>query len=433
MMTQEINSFEIVKDLIDTSVKKLNLNKSVYNILSEPQRVLTVNIPVQMDDGEIRVFTGYRSQHNNALGPYKGGIRFHQDVNLDEVKALSTWMTLKCAVLNVPYGGGKGGIIVNHKELSPGELERLSRGYIRAIAPVLGAELDIPAPDVGTNGQVMSWMMDEFSRYRGHNEFGMITGKPVIVGGSLGRVEATSRGCVFTIREAAKVTGLELKGATVVVQGFGNVGSIAARLLQQEDGCRILAVSDSSGSAYNPNGLDIAALEEFKACTGSVKGFPGSKDISKDELLALECDILVPAALENQITGENAAKIKAKIIAEGANGPTTPEADRILAEKKILVLPDVLANAGGVTVSYFEWVQNQYGYYWSEEEVNNRLERKMVEAFNNVYSLYRKRKDVDMRGAAYMVAIERISQAMYMRGWLGNQAYQQVKCEIKLA
>ena len=432
-MTQEINSFEIVKDLIDTSVKKLNLSKSVYNILSEPQRVLTVTIPVQMDNGEIRMFTGYRSQHNNALGPYKGGIRFHQDVNLDEVKALSTWMTLKCAVLNVPYGGGKGGIIVNHKELSPGELERLSRGYIRAIAPVLGAETDIPAPDVGTNGQVMSWMMDEFSRYRGHNEFGMITGKPVIAGGSLGRVEATSRGCVFTIREAAKATGLELKGATVVVQGFGNVGSIAARLLQQEDGCRILAVSELSGSAYNPNGLDIKAVEEFKACTGSVKGFPGSKDISNEELLALECDILVPAALENQITDKNAAKIKAKIVAEGANGPTTPEADRILADKKILVLPDVLANAGGVTVSYFEWVQNQYGYYWSEEEVNAKLERKMVEAFNNVYSLYRKRKDVNMRGAAYMVAIERISQAMYLRGWLGNQVYEQAKCEVKLA
>jgi glutamate dehydrogenase len=432
-MTREINSFEIVKNLIDTSVKKLNLSRSVYEILSEPQRVLTVTIPVQMDDGSIKVFTGYRAQHNNALGPYKGGIRFHQDVNLDEVKALSTWMTLKCAVANVPYGGGKGGVIVNPKTLSQGELERLSRGYIRAIAPVIGADLDIPAPDVGTNGQVMGWMMDEFARIRGYNEFGVITGKPVIVGGSLGRVEATSRGCVFVIREAARVTGLKLKEATVVVQGFGNVGSIAARLLQQEDGCRVLAVSDSTGGIYNPNGLDIAAVEEHKARTGSVKGFPGSKEISNEELLALECDILVPAALENQITDKNAGKIKAKIVAEGANGPTTPEADRILAERKILVLPDVLANAGGVTVSYFEWVQNQYGYYWSEEEVNNRLERKMVEAFNNVFSLYSKRKDVDMRGAAYMVAIERISEGMRMRGWLGNQMYTDIKREAKPA
>ncbi|MBF7081541.1 Glu/Leu/Phe/Val dehydrogenase [Desulfallas sp. Bu1-1] len=432
-MTQEINSFEIVKNLIDTSVKKLNLSKSVCEILSEPQRVLTVTIPVQMDDGSVKVFTGYRSQHNNALGPYKGGIRFHHDVNLDEVKALSTWMTLKCAVANIPYGGGKGGVIVNPKTLSRGELERLSRGYIRAIAPVIGADLDIPAPDVGTNGQVMSWMMDEFARIRGYNEFGVITGKPVIVGGSLGRVEATSRGCVFVIREAARVTGLKLKGATVVVQGFGNVGSIAARLLQQEDGCRVLAVSDSTGGIYNPNGLDIAAVEEHKARTGSVKGFPGSKEISNEELLTLECDILVPAALENQITGQNAGKIKAKIVAEGANGPTTPEADRILAERKILVLPDVLANSGGVTVSYFEWVQNQYGYYWSEEEVNNRLERKMVEAFNNVYSLYSKRKDVDMRGAAYMVAIERISEGMRVRGWLGNQMYADIKREAKPA
>jgi len=431
-MSQEINSFEIVKGLIHTCVKKLNLSKSVYDILSEPQRVVTVTIPVQMDDGSVRVFTGYRAQHNNALGPYKGGIRFHQDVNLDEVKALSAWMTLKCAVINVPFGGGKGGVIVNYKELSSAELERLSRAYIRAIAPVLGDEMDIPAPDVGTNGQVMSWMMDEFSRYRNYNEFGVITGKPVIVGGSLGRVEATSRGCVFAIREAAKVTGLKLQGATVAVQGFGNVGSIAARLLH-EDGCRILAVSDSSGGAYNPKGLDIPALEEYKAQTGSVKGFPGSQDISNDDLLTINCDILVPAALENQITEKNAGRIKAKIVAEGANGPTTPEADRILAEKKVLVLPDVLANAGGVTVSYFEWVQNLYGYYWTGEEVNQRLERKMVEAFHNVYDLYKKRKDVDMRGAAYMLAIERITEAMRVRGWLGSQVYSEAKREIMLA
>ena len=432
-MSKETNSFEIVKGLIHTSVKKLNLNKAVYDILSEPQRLLTVTIPVQMDDGSVRVFTGYRSQHNNALGPYKGGIRFHQDVSMDEVKALSAWMTLKCAVMNVPYGGGKGGVIVNHKELSPGELERLCRGYIRAIAPVLGFEKDVPAPDVGTSGQAMAWMMDEFSRYRNHNEFGVITGKPVILGGSLGRLEATSRGCVFTIREAAKAMGLKLKDATVVVQGFGKVGAIAARLLQQEDGCRVLAVSDSSGAIHNSRGFDIKALEEHKSCSGSVQEFPGARSITSEELLALSCDILVPAALENQITAENAGRIKAKIVAEGANGPTTPEAGRILADRKVLVLPDVLANAGGVTVSYFEWVQNNSGYYWCEDEVNQRLERKMVEAFNEVYCLYQKRKDVDMRGAAYMVAISHLAEAMRVRGWLGSQMYADAKCDFKLA
>lgn len=421
-MSQEINCFEIVQNLIDDCVDKLGLDRTVAEILREPQRVLSVSIPVQMDDGSIKVFKGFRSQHNNACGPCKGGIRFHPDVTMDEVKALSTWMSLKCAVVGLPYGGGKGGVIVNHKELSPNELEQLCRGYIRAIAPVLGADIDVPAPDVGTNGQTMGWMMDEFARYRGYNEFGVITGKPIIVGGSLGRVEATSRGCVFTIRQAAKATGLELKDATVVVQGFGNVGSIAARLLSREDGCKVLAVSDSTGAAYDPNGLDIAALEKFKLETGSVVGFPGSKNITTEELLQLECDILVPAALENQITGENADKINAKIVAEGANGPTTPEADDILAKRNILVLPDVLANAGGVTVSYFEWVQNQYGYYWTEEEVNERLERKMVEAFDSVYTLYKERGDINMRGAAYMVAIKRIYEAMKIRGWLGNKA-----------
>ncbi|HBX23469.1 MAG TPA: Glu/Leu/Phe/Val dehydrogenase [Desulfotomaculum sp.] len=431
-MNKEINSFEIVNGLIDSSVKKLNLGRAVYDLLSQPQRVLTVTIPVQMDDGSVKMYTAYRSQHNNALGPYKGGIRFHQDVDLDEVKALSSWMTLKCAVLNVPYGGGKGGVIVNPKELSFGEMERLCRGYVRAIAPVLGSEVDVPAPDVGTNGQVMAWMMDEFSRFKNHNEFGVITGKPVILGGSRGRIEATSRGCVFTIREAAKAIGLKLKDATVVVQGFGNVGAIAARLLK-DDGCRILAVSDTSGAIYNPRGLDISTLEEHKACTGSVKDFPGSQSITNEELLALSCDILVPAALENQITGANAAQIKAKIVAEGANGPTTPEADRILAARNIMVLPDVLANAGGVTVSYFEWVQNNSGYYWCEDEVNERLERKMVEAFNEVYCLYKKRKDVDMRGAAYMVAISHLAEAMRIRGWLGIQMYSDAKCEFKLA
>ncbi len=433
MMSKETNSFTIVNGLIDTTVKKLNLGRAVKDILSQPQRLLTVTIPVQMDDGSVRVYTGYRSQHNNALGPYKGGIRFHQDVSLDEVKALSAWMTLKCAVLNIPYGGGKGGVIVNPKELTPGELERLCRGYVRSIAPVLGSETDIPAPDVGTNGQTMAWMMDEYAQLINHNQFGVITGKPVILGGSRGRVEATSRGCVITIREAARAIGLKLKDATVAVQGFGNVGSIAARLLQVEDGCRVLAVSDTGGAIYSPRGLDIPAVEAYKACTGSVKDFPGSQSITGEELLALNCDILVPAALENQITGENAGRIKARIVAEGANGPTTPEADRILAAKNILVLPDVLANAGGVTVSYFEWVQNNSGYYWCEDEVNQRLERKMVEAFDEVYSIYKKRKDVDMRGAAYMTAVSRLAEVMQIRGWLGTQTHTATQCEIKSA
>ncbi|AGL03824.1 Glu/Leu/Phe/Val family dehydrogenase [Desulfoscipio gibsoniae] len=431
-MTKKINNYEIVKGLIDATVKKMSLNRSVYNILSEPQNVVEVAIPVQMDDGSINVIKGYRSQHNNALGPYKGGIRFHQDVDIDEVKALSAWMTLKCALLNVPFGGSKGGVVVDPRELSPGELERLSRGYIRAISPILGMDIDIPAPDVGTDGRVMGWMLDEFSRYKNYGEFGMITGKPIIVGGSLGRVEATSRGAMFIIREAARAMGINMKGAEVVVQGFGNVGGNAVKILH-EVGCRILAVSDVYGGVYNPKGLDVPSLQEYYAQNGTLKDFPGSQNIGNKELLTLKCDILVPAAVENQITGQNAANINAKIVAEAANGPTTPDADKILAERKILVLPDVLTNAGGVTVSYFEWVQNRYGYYWSEDEVNDRLERKMVEAFNTIYSLYRNRKDVDMRGAAYMVAIERIYEAMRVRGWLGHQVQPEVKREVKFA
>lgn len=401
---------------IHKAVQALNLEPAVAAVLSEPQIFLEVSFPVKMDDGSIRVFKGYRSQHNNSLGPYKGGIRFHPEVNADEVKALSIWMSLKCAVLGLPLGGGKGGVKCNPKELSPRELEELSRAYIRSISQIIGPEKDVPAPDVYTNPQIMAWMADEFSKINNYNTFGVITGKPLEIGGSAGRSEATGRGCVFTIREACAKLNLSLKNAKVAIQGFGNAGSVAAKLLHQL-GAKIIAATDSSGGAYNPEGIDPGALIEFKKQTGSVKGTPGTTNITNEELFALDCDIIVPAALENVITDAIAEKIKAKIIAEAANGPTTPEADRILQERGVLVIPDILANAGGVTVSYFEWVQNLYGYYWTEEEVNNRLEEMMVRAFNNVYQMYSD-KNVSMRQAAYMVAVSRIAKAMKIRGWL---------------
>ena len=428
----ELNSFKIAQEQIKAAAQKLNMPASVYEILKQPMRVLTVAIPVEMDDGSIRVFTGYRAQHNYAPGPLKGGVRFHPEVTLEEVMALSMWMTFKCAVVGLPYGGAKGGIACDPRELSPGELERLSRGYIQAIAPLIGPEKDIPAPDVYTNAQIMAWMMDEFSKIRQYNAFGVITGKPVSLGGSLGRHEATARGCAIVIREMAGVLGLPLEGARVAVQGFGNAGSIVARLLH-EMGCRIVAVVDSKGGAFDPQGMDPAKLAAFKARTGTVKGFPGSKNITSQELLTMDCDILVPAALENQITAEVARKVRAKIVAEAANGPTTPEADGILRQKKVMVIPDILASAGGVTVSYFEWVQNNTGYYWTEEEVNGNLERIMVRAFREVYDMYRQHRDVDMRVAAYMVAIKRVAEAMQVRGWLGQKACTSWQLEAKTA
>lgn len=408
--------YEIVKQQMMEAAEVLELEEGIVELLKEPVRIITVSIPVKMDDGRVKVFIGIRSQHNDALGPTKGGIRFHPQVNLDEVKALSAWMTFKCALVGIPYGGGKGGIICNPKELSKRELEKLSRGFIRAIAPLIGPEKDIPAPDVYTNPQIMAWMMDEFSKLKGCNVPGLVTGKPIIIGGSLGRNEATARGCTITIREAAREIGLDLKGATVAIQGYGNAGSIAARLLH-ELGCTIVAANDSTGGAYNPQGFDPVALADFKAKNGTVKGFPGTEDIASSDLLELDVDILVPAALENQITKENASRIKAKIIGEAANGPTTPEADIILHEKGILVLPDILANAGGVTVSYFEWVQNLMNYYWTEEEVNSKLEDIMIKAFRKVYKTH-KDNNVKMRVAAYMVAIEKIAEAMRIRGWI---------------
>lgn len=415
-MSDDFKIYKIVLKQLDDASDALNLDKQVKEQLQEPLRLLKVSVPVRMDDGSIKVFKGFRCQHNDALGPTKGGIRFHPQVNEDEVKALAAWMTFKCSLVGIPYGGGKGGVLVNPKELSIGEKERLSRGFIRAIAPIVGPDKDIPAPDVYTDAQVMGWFMDEFSKLKGVNTPGLVTGKPLVIGGSNGRHSATARGVMYTTREAAKAMDMDLNSASVVVQGFGNAGSYSA-IFMHELGSKIIAVSDSSGAVYNPEGMDPSELQKYKEENGTVKGFPGSKELSNDELLQLECDILIPAALENQITKDNADGIKARMIVEAANGPTTPEADEILNKKGIIIFPDILANAGGVTVSYFEWVQNLYNYYWTAEEVDERLERIMVNAFNKVYDVY-KENDVSMRIAAYMVAISRLTDAMRARGWV---------------
>jgi glutamate dehydrogenase len=377
--------------------------------------VVEVSIPVRMDDGSVRVFTGYRAQHNNAIGPTKGGIRFHPNVTADEVKALATWMTFKCAVVGIPYGGAKGGIAVNPKELSKDELERLSRGFIDAIYEEIGPNKDIPAPDVNTNSQIMAWMLDEYNKISRVDSPGVITGKPLSVGGSRGRVAATGFGVAVTVRELAKKIGIDLKGAKVAVQGFGNVGSYTALILQ-EYGARVVAISNSKICIHNEHGIDVGRLMEYREKTGDIKGFEGTEELPKDEIFSLDVDILVPAALENVITTGNAKDIKAKIVAEGANGPTTPEAEKILEEKGTVVIPDILANAGGVTVSYFEWVQNLYGFYWTEEEILKREEHMMVEAFNNVYNLS-KEYSVNLRTAAYMLSVKRVAEAMKAKGW----------------
>lgn len=415
-MAKEMNPLVMAQEQMETAAKKLNLDPNILAILKEPQRVLEVTIPVKMDDGSIKVFKGYRSQHNDAIGPTKGGIRFHQSVTLDEVKALSMWMTFKCAVVGIPYGGGKGGVCVDPSQLSERELEQLARGYIRAISQIVGPEKDIPAPDVNTNPKIMGWMVDEFSKLRQYNSFGLLTGKPLSIGGSAGRTQATGRGVMITVREAAKKIGLNLQGATVAVEGFGNVGSYAAMNLYDQ-GCKIVAVVDLYGGIYSEEGVNPYELVKYVKQNGSVKNYPGTTSISTAELLALPVDILVPAALENQITADNAHEVKAKILGEGANGPTTPEADKILTEKGVFIVPDILANAGGVTVSYFEWVQNLMNYYWTEEEVNAKLEQLMVKAFADVYAMH-KAYNVDTRTAAYMVAINRVAQAIKDRGWV---------------
>ncbi len=415
MSGKELNVFEIAQKQIDDAAALLGLDAGVHELLRWPKKVLEVNFPVRMDDGTIRVFHGFRAQHNNAIGPYKGGIRFHQNVTREEVLALSLWMSIKCSVTGIPYGGGKGGVIVDPRELSKGELERMSRAYIRAIAHDIGADIDVPAPDVNTNPMIMGWMLDEYEDIKGHAEPGVLTGKPISLGGSLGRTAATGRGIDFCAREALKTYGIDIKGATVAVQGFGNVGSYTA-LIIDEMGAKVVAVVDVYGGAYNPEGMCMKAMMDHVKKTGSVKEFPGSKPITTAELLALEVDVLIPAALENQLTKETAPTVRAKIVVEGANGPTTPEADEILFGMGIPVVPDVLANAGGVTVSYMEWVQNNYGFYWTEEEVNQRLEELMVKAFYAGYEMAKKHNTY-MRKGVYLNSINRIAAAMKDRGW----------------
>lgn len=412
---ESLNPYEIAQIQVELAAAKLSLPKHIVEVLKKPKRVLTVNFPVKMDDGTCQVFEGYRSQHSDAIGPTKGGIRFHPQVSLDEVKALSMWMSFKCGVVGLPYGGGKGGVICDPTKMSKGELERVSRAYIEAIADIIGPDRDIPAPDVYTNAQTMAWMMDTYSRLKGSNQPGVITGKPLILGGSKGRNEATARGCVFTIQEALKEIGLAPSEATVAIQGFGNAGRIAAELLS-EIGCNIVAVSDSKTALYNKNGLDVKKLTACKD-NGSLIDYGKEYEISAEQILELKVDILVPAALENVITSSNADRIQAKIIAEAANGPTTPEADKVLNNKGIIVIPDILANAGGVTVSYFEWVQNLMNYYWSEEEVNEKLEVSMKNAYAAVRTLS-KEYNTDLRTAAFMISLKRISEALIARGWV---------------
>ncbi|MFZ9703190.1 MAG: Glu/Leu/Phe/Val family dehydrogenase [Candidatus Limnocylindrus sp.] len=408
------SAWAVAQQQFDLAAKRLNLDPGIAAVLREPRRQLTVHFPVRMDDGTTRVFEGHRVQHNLGRGPAKGGIRFHQDVNVDEVKALAMWMSWKCAVMDLPYGGGKGGVTVDPKQLSVGELERLTRRFTTEIAVIIGPEADIPAPDVNTNSQTMAWMMDTYSMHAGHTVPGVVTGKPIALGGSKGRNEATARGAVICVREAAAKIGLSLKGATVVVQGYGNAGSIAARLIS-DLGAKVIAVSDSSGGIHNPAGLDLAAVDAHKKKTGSVVGFAGATAVSNQALLEIPCDVLIPAALENQITAENAAKIKTKIVAEAANGPTTPEADEVLFANGAMVIPDILCNAGGVTVSYFEWVQDLNRDFWEEEEVNLRLEKKMVRAFNEVYDMAQAQKS-HLRTGAYLLSVKRVADAMSVRG-----------------
>ena len=403
------------QEIVKVALSKLGYGPDVYELLKEPMRTLTVRFPVRMDDGSVKIFTGYRAQHNDSIGPTKGGIRFHPDVTENEVKALSLWMSIKCGIANLPYGGGKGGVICDPREMSFREQERLARAYVRAISQIVGPTKDIPAPDVMTNSQVMAWMLDEYSHMREFDSPNFITGKPIALGGSLGRDTSTARGVAICIREAARVKGLSLENARVVVQGFGNAGSYLAKFMH-DAGAKVVGISDAYGALYDERGLDINSLLERRDSFGTVtKLFKTT--ISNKELLELDCDILVPAAIENQITMANADNIKARIIVEAANGPTTMEATKLLSEKDVLLVPDVLGNSGGVIVSYFEWVQNNQGYYWTEQEVENRLEELMVRSFETVYKTSQARK-IDMRLAAYMVGIKRMAEAVELRGWV---------------
>jgi glutamate dehydrogenase (NAD(P)+) len=408
------NIWAVAQSQFDHAADKLDLDDGMRRVLRVPQRELTVNFPVTMDDGSVQVFTGHRVQHNVSRGPGKGGIRYHQDVTLDEVRALAMWMSWKCACVNIPYGGAKGGVIVDPKKLSIREVEGLTRRFTTEISPLIGPERDIPAPDVNTNAQTMAWIMDTYSMHHGYTIPGVVTGKPIAIGGSLGRNEATARGAVFTLLQWAKASGNTLEGARVAIQGYGNAGSIAAMLLA-EQGARIIAVSDSTGGIHNPAGLEPAKVSAWKQEHGTVVGFPGSDEVSNQEVLEVDCDILVPAALENQITRANAPRITAKVVAEAANGPTTPEADAILYDRGVFLIPDILCNAGGVTVSYFEWVQDMQSFFWTEARINESLKEIMDRAFDAVHAMSQ-RHEVDMRTAAYMVAVARVAEATMLRG-----------------
>jgi glutamate dehydrogenase (NAD(P)+) len=413
-LQKELDPLENARLQFEEAAQRLKLDPSFVQIIKEPRRATIVKLPVQMDDGSFRVFTGYRVQHSIIRGPAKGGIRYHPDVNLDEIMALAAWMTWKCAVVGIPFGGGKGGVACDPARMSKGELERLTRRYVADLIDVIGPESDVPAPDVNTNEQTMAWIMDTYSMHARHTVTSVVTGKPLELGGSAGRREATGRGVLFVIREAAKKIGLSLKGAKVVVQGFGNVGSVAANLLVK-DGALIVGVSDVKGGVGNPKGLDLPALMRHLSEKKTVAGFPGGTPVEGKKILELPCDILIPAALENQITHVNASRLSARIIAEGANGPTTHQADKILNKAGVTVIPDILANSGGVTVSYFEWVQDRQGYFWREDEVNERLEHIMVTAFNDVARMAEEHK-VSLRVAAFMLAIKRVVDAIQLRG-----------------
>ncbi len=413
-IVDDLNPLESMMERFDEAAKILGLDESTYNALKSPEKAVIVSIPVTMDDGKIKVFQGYRVVHSSKLGPSKGGIRYSMGVNLDEVKALAAWMTWKCAVVGIPYGGGKGGITCDPRTMSEGELERLTRGFTLSMRDVFGPEKDIPAPDMGTNPQTMAWIMDEYSKLTGVSSPAVVTGKPLVLGGSLGRVEATGRGVMVSARSAMAKLKMNPSDCTCAVQGFGNVGSISAKLLEMQ-GVKIVAISDISGAYYNKAGIDIEKAIKFTTKKKSLEGFKGGKIISNEKLLELDVDILVPAALEDQITEENASRIRAKLIVEGANGPTASNADKILEKNGIMVVPDILANAGGVSVSYFEWVQNRLGYFWTEERVNRRADRIMKQAFDNVYKASKQYK-CSMRTAAYIVAIDKVADTSKLRG-----------------
>lgn len=424
MAEKTLNVLEIARSQVKTACDRLGADPAVYEILKNPMRVLEVSFPVKMDDGTTRSFTGYRSQHNNACGPFKGGLRFHPAVCMDEVKALSTWMTFKCSVVGIPYGGGKGGMAIDPRDFSEGELERISRGFAKAIAPIIGEKEDIPAPDVNTNGQIMAWMLDEYSTVTGEFQPGVFTGKPVDFYGSLARTEATGYGVATMAMEAAKKKGIDVSNVKVALQGFGNVGSYAGMYIE-EAGAKVVAVEDHTGTIVNEAGIDMKALMDYNKEHRCIKGFPGA-DAVEGSVITMDVDVLMPCALENQITSANAGDVKAKIVCEGANGPTTPEADAILFANGVTLVPDILANSGGVTVSYFEWVQNLMRYNWTFEEVQDKQKALMVKAFEEIWSLAGEH-GVDMRTAAYMMSIKRIADAMKLRGWYTETPVKQVE------